>query len=119
MAMSKPWSTPVACIGLAAYVGMLFRFPVLVRLVQAGEVSVAQSAPTVIGALCLLVASLGLLLRRPARGWLFAVAAVLLLLGLAWLPTLVFSFWLWLGVLAAVAGAAIGFLGGRGGRPAA
>ncbi|WP_157971372.1 hypothetical protein [Dyella sp. C9] len=104
----------IACVGLAGYVGMLFRFPVLVQMVQAGEIAVVKAVPTVIGALCLLVACLGLLLRRPARRWLFVVAAVLLLAGLLWLPTLVFSFWLWIAVVAALAGALLGFVGGRG-----
>jgi hypothetical protein len=113
MAVKSVWSAPVACVGLAAYVGMLFRFPLLVGMVQAGEISVVQAAPTVLGAVMLLVASLGLLLRRPARGWMFAFAALGLLLGLIWLPTLVFSFWLWVAVLASIAGALVAWLGSR------
>ncbi|HET6553771.1 MAG TPA: hypothetical protein VFG49_09560 [Dyella sp.] len=118
MAGTSSWNAPVACLGLAAFVGMLFRFPVLLRLMEEGAVSLLRAAPTVIGALLLLVASLGLLLRRPARGRLFAVSAAALLLGLWWLPTLVFSFWLWMAVLAALIGAVMGFGTARG-RPAA
>ena len=103
------WNAPVACAGLAAYVGMLFRFPLLVQMVQAGEIAMLGAVPTVLGALLLLVACFGMLLKRPARGWLFALAAIALLIGLIWLPTLVFSFWLWLAVVVAVTGAAIGF----------
>lgn len=114
MIRTSPWNAWVACVGLAAYVGMLFRFPVLVQMVQQGEVSLVKAAPTVLGALMLLVASLGLLLRRPAREVLFAASAVLLLIGLWGLPTLVFSFWLWLAVLAAIVGAVLGFIRRRG-----
>jgi hypothetical protein len=114
MAGSSSWNAPVACVGLAAFVGMLFRFPVLLQMLENGEVALVKALPTVIGALLLLVASLGLLMRRPARGRIFAIATATLLIGLWWLPTLVFSVWLWLAVLAALAGAAIGFRGGRG-----
>ncbi|MFC4525743.1 hypothetical protein ISN76_00685 [Dyella halodurans] len=109
MAATSSWNAPVACAGLAAYVGMLFRFPLLVQMVQAGEIALLSAVPTVLGALLLLVACFGLLLRRPIRGWLFAIAAVALLVGLIWLPSLVFSFWLWLAVVVAVAGTVIGF----------
>ncbi|WP_430392152.1 hypothetical protein [Dyella sp. 20L07] len=119
MAGTHLWNTPIACVGLAAYVGMLFRFPLLVHMVQNGELSLLQAAPTVIGALLLLVGCLGLLLRRPPRGWLFAIATVALLIGLLWLPNLVFSFWLWMAVLAALAGALVGFRATRGGTPVA
>lgn len=114
MAGSSSWNAPVACVGLAAFVGMLFRFPVLLHMLEDGEIAVVKALPTVIGALLLLVASLGLLMRRPARGWIFAIATAMLLIGLLWLPTLVFSVWLWLAVLAAFAGAVIGFRGRRG-----
>ena len=109
MAGTSSWNAPVACAGLAAYVGMLFRFPLLVQMVQAGEIALVSALPTVLGALLLLVACFGLLLRRPARGWLFAIAAATLLVGLIWLPSLVFSFWLWLAVAVALAGTVIGF----------
>jgi hypothetical protein len=88
---------------------MLFRFPLLVQMVQAGQIPLISALPTVFGAVLLLIACFGLLLRRPVRGWLFAVAAAALLVGLIWLPTLVFSFWLWLAVVVALAGALIGF----------
>lgn len=113
MAGTSSWNAPVACLGLAAYVGMLLRFPVLVQMVQNGELALLKAVPTVIGALLLLVACLRLLLRRPARGWMFAVAAVALLAGLFWLPALVFSFWLWLAVAAALVGAVTGYRAGR------
>ena len=119
MAGIRSLNAPVACAGLAAYVGMLFRFPVLAHMVQNGEISLLQAAPTVIGALLLLVACLGLLLRRPARGWLFAIAAVALLIGPLWLPNMVFTFWLWIAVAMALVGALIRFRAGRGTTPAA
>lgn len=109
MAGASSWNAPVACAGLAAYVGMLFRFPLLVQMVQAGEIAILSAVPSVLGALLLLVACFGLLLRRPVRAWLFAITAVALLVGLIWLPTLVFSFWLWLAVTVALAGTVIGF----------
>jgi len=114
MARPSSWNTSVVCVGLIAFVGMLFRFPVLVHMLENGEIAVLKALPTVIGALLLLVASLGLLLRRPARGAIFAVAAVALLAGLWGLPTLVFSVWLWLAVAVALAGTLLGFHGHRG-----
>lgn len=114
MAGTRSWNAPVACVGLVAFVGMLFRFPVLLHMLENGEIAVLKALPTIMGALLLLVASLGLLLRRPARGAIFAIAAVALVVGLWWLPTLVFSVWLWLAVVAALAGAFIGFHGRRG-----
>jgi hypothetical protein len=114
MARSRSWNALVACVGLAAYVGMLLRVPVLVQWVQSGMLSLTQAAPTVIGALLLLVASFGLLLRRPARGGLLALSMLLLLAGRIGLPAQVFSFWPWLAVAAALAGALLAFLPHRG-----
>lgn len=104
----------VACMGLVALVGMLFGAPVLLHMVQVGEVALLKAVPTVLGALLLLIGSLGLLMRRRVRGWCYAVAAIALLLGLFWLPPLLLSFWPWLAVLVACAGAIIGFRKGRG-----
>jgi hypothetical protein len=103
----------VACIGLLAFVGMLFEFPDVLQGVRAG-IAWPKAAPTALGALLLLIASVGLLLRRPEHGWIYAVAAITLLLGLFWLPSLRQSLWPWLAVLAASAGAIIGFRTGRG-----
>ena len=111
MAGTSRWNAPVACAGLAAFVGMLFRFPVLVHMLENGEIALVKAVPIVVGALLLLMGCLGLLLRRPSRGALFAVAAIALLVALWWLPGMMFSVWLWLGVAAAVGGAAIGFAG--------
>jgi hypothetical protein len=104
----------VACIGLLAVVGMFFLFPGLLQMVQAGDIAWHKALPTVLGVLLLLIGSVGLLLRHPERGWTYAVAAIALLLGLFWLPWLRQSLWPWLAVLAACAGAIIGFRMGRG-----
>lgn len=111
MAGISRWNAPVACVGLAAFVGMLFRFPVLLHMLERGEIALLKAVPIVVGALLLLIGCLGLLLRRPSRGVLFIVAAVALLVALWWLPDMMFSVWLWLGVLAVIGGAAIGVAG--------
>lgn len=103
----------VACIGLLAFAGMLFEFSDVLQAVRAG-VAWPKAAPTALGALLLLIGSVGLLLRRPEHGWIYAVAAITLLLGLFWLPSLRQSLWPWLAVVAACAGAIIGFRTGRG-----
>ncbi|KLD65062.1 hypothetical protein Y882_04845 [Dyella japonica DSM 16301] len=107
----------MACIGLLAFAGMLLVFPDVLQGVRAG-IAWPKAAPMVLGALLLLIASVGLLLRRPEHGWIYAVAAITLLLGLFWLPSLRQSLWPWLAVLAACAGAIIGFRTGRGDRAA-
>jgi len=104
----------VACFGIVAFLGLMLCFPVLLQRVQIGEASVLHAAPVVVGALLLLTASICLLMRWAAYGWLFAIAAIELLLGLFWLPWLRLSPWPWLAVLAASAGAIIGFRKGRG-----
>lgn len=103
----------VACIGLLAFIGMLFAFPDVLQGWRSG-VAWPKAAPIALGALLLLIASVSLLLRRPEHGWIYAVAAISLLLGLFWLPSLRQSPWPWLAVLAACAGAIIGFRTGRG-----
>lgn len=104
----------MACIGLLAFVGMLFLFPGLLQAVRSGVVAWPKVTPTVLGTLLMLIGSIGLLLRRPEGGWTYAVATIALLLGLFWLPSLRLSPWPWLAVLAASAGAIIGFRKGRG-----
>lgn len=96
---------------------MLPEFPDLLQSVHAG-VAWPKAVPTALGALLLLIASVSLLLRRPEHGWVYAVAAISLLLGLFWLPSLRQFLWPWLAVLAACAGAIIGFRTGRGGQAA-
>lgn len=103
----------VACIGLVAFVGMLSAFPDVLQGVRAG-VAWPKAVPLALGALLLSIGSVGLLLRRPEHGWIHAIAAIALLLGLFWLPSLRQSLWPWLAVVAASAGAIIGFRTGRG-----
>jgi hypothetical protein len=103
----------VACVGLVGFAGMLFEFSDVLQAVHAG-VAWPKAVPTALGALLLLIGSAGLLLRRPEHGWIYAIAAITLLLGLFWLPSLRQSLWPWLAVVAACAGAIIGFRTGRG-----
>ena len=104
----------VAGIGLLALVGMLPEFSGVLQRVQSGLVALYQAVPVALGAVLLLIASVGLLFRRPEQGWSHAVAAIALLLSLFWLPSLRLSLWPWLAVVAASAGAIIGFRKGRG-----
>lgn len=104
----------VACLGLLAFAGMSIEFPALMHAMQSGGVAGAKAVPIMLGALLLLIDSASLLLRRPEHGWLFAIAAIALLLGLFWLPSLRLSPWPWFTVAVASAGAVIGFRKGRG-----
>ncbi|WP_147281777.1 hypothetical protein [Dyella solisilvae] len=108
MAGTSSWNAPVACAGLAAVIGLLIRFPLLWRMTETGEVSLLKALPVVVGALSLLIGSLALLWRRQGWGRLFMVAAIALLAAMFGLTGVLFSVWLWLGMLAALGGAAIG-----------
>ncbi|ULU25999.1 hypothetical protein [Dyella terrae] len=103
----------MACIGLLAFLGMLFPLSVLLPMVSSGELSWLRLVPTLAGVLLLLVASTLLLFRRPEHGWTFAITAIALLLGMSWLHAAL-SFWHWLAIAAAAAGAIIGFRKERG-----
>ncbi|PXV52887.1 hypothetical protein SAMN04487785_106211 [Dyella jiangningensis] len=103
----------VAVIGLLAVVGMLFPLSTLLAMVPTGEVAVLRVVPTVLGTLLLLIASLVLLFRKPEHGWTFAVATIALLVGMAWLHATL-SPWHGFAVVAAAAGAVIGFRKERG-----
>lgn len=114
MTATRSRNVLIACVGLLAFLGLLFRFPGLLELVRNGELAWPRAVATVLGALLLLAACIGLLLRVPERGWTFAVAAIALLLGVFWLPTLMSSVWQWAAIAVACVGAIIGFRQGRG-----
>jgi hypothetical protein len=103
----------VACVGVLAFLGMLMSLAGLWSMVSLGELAFLRVLPTALGTLLLLIASILLWLRRPEHGWIFAVAAIALLLGMSWLHE-AWSLWHWFAVLAAAAGAFIGFRKERG-----
>lgn len=113
MTATRSRNVLVACIGLLAFLGLLFPLSTLLSMVSTGEVSLLRVVPTVLGALLLLIASLVLLFRKPEHGWTFAVATIALLLGMSWLHA-TSSPWHWLAIAAAAAGAIIGFRKERG-----
>jgi hypothetical protein len=103
----------VACVGLLACVGMLISLSTLWSMVSMGELALLRIVPTALGALLLLIASIVLLFRKPEHGWMFAIATIALLLGMSWLHEGL-SVWHWFAVVAAAAGAVIGFRKERG-----
>jgi len=109
MPMARGSNGWVAGLGVVASLGMASRFPALLQAVALGEVVFLKPIPVVLGVALLLIASLRLLLRGTTRGKLFAVAAGLLLISRFRMPTIDFSFWLWLALLVALAGACLGF----------
>jgi len=104
---------------LAACVALLIQLPALLEMVENGEISVLKAAPVVLGVVLLAIASMRLLIRRATRGKWFLVAAAFLLLGQIGLPTIEFSYWLWLATSAALAGAVIGLRTPSSQRPTA
>lgn len=107
----------VACLGLLAVLGMLVPLSTLLPMVQHGELPWLRLFPTLIGMLLLLLDSVALLIRRPEHGWVFAVAAISLLLGMWWLRESA-SAWQWFAVIACAIGAGHGFRKERGGEAA-
>jgi uncharacterized membrane protein len=109
MLVARKWSGLLAGLGLVASLGMALRFPALLQAVELGEVVFLKPIPVIFGVALLLIASLMLLVRGRTRGKVFAVSAGLLLISRFRMPTIDFSFWLWLALLVALAGAFMGF----------
>ncbi len=107
----------VACAGTLAFLGMLVPLATLLPMVQHGELPWLRLMPTLAGMLMLGLDSVALLFRRPEHGWVFAVAAIVLLLGMWWLHE-TSSPWQWFAVIAAAVGAGHGFRKERGGEAA-
>jgi hypothetical protein len=103
----------VACLGLLAVLGMVIPLSTLLPMVKDGELPWLRLFPLLIGMLLLFLDSVALLFRRPEHGWVFAVAAIFLMLGMWWLRESA-SPWAWLAVLASATGAGHGFRKERG-----
>ncbi|WP_157956548.1 hypothetical protein [Dyella sp. C11] len=103
----------VACLGLLAVLAMVVPLSTLLPMVKNGELPWLRLFPLLIGMLLLFLDSVALLFRRPEHGWVFALAAIFLLLGMWWLRESS-SVWPWFAVIASATGAVYGFRKERG-----
>lgn len=105
----RKWRLAIGCLGLVALAGLATRFPVLLHMVNDGEVSIVMALPVCIGIVLMTIGCLLFLLKRSGAGILFACTTVAFILSLALLPAFALSFWPVVAAAVSCVGAVVGF----------